>query len=72
VLFSGQPYIQARITLDPAKKFIDYALNTGATQQGIYRLEGQTLKLCMGTAKRPTEFESGPGRMLTVWKRIKS
>jgi uncharacterized protein (TIGR03067 family) len=72
VLFSGQPYMQARITLDPSKKSIDYALSTGATQRGIYQLEGQTLKLCTGTTKRPTDFEPGPGRTLTVWKRTSS
>ena len=28
---------------------------------GIYELDGNTLKICVGESKRPTEFASKPG-----------
>lgn len=72
VLFGGQPYMKASIALNPAKRSIDYALNTGGTQQGIYKLEGTALELCMAAAgrERPSDFKPGLGRTITVWKRI--
>ena len=31
------------------------------TMPGIYELDGNTLKICVGESKRPTEFASKPG-----------
>jgi uncharacterized protein (TIGR03067 family) len=49
--------------------------HTGRPAQGIYRLDGDTLKLCytMPGRDRPKEFESKAGSeaTLTVWKRAK-
>jgi uncharacterized protein (TIGR03067 family) len=49
--------------------------NAGKAAQGIYVLEGDTLKICytMPGAQRPKEFESttGSGATLVVWKRHK-
>jgi uncharacterized protein (TIGR03067 family) len=77
VLFGGQVFLKGRFTLDPSKspKHIDYAITSGtgagATQSGIYEINGKTLKLCMAAASgaRPTDFISskGNGRTLTLW-----
>lgn len=49
--------------------------NIGKTAQGIYLLEGDTLKVCytMPGAERPKDFESkaGSAATLVVWKRVK-
>jgi uncharacterized protein (TIGR03067 family) len=49
--------------------------NKGKAAQGIYLLEGETLKLCytMPGKDRPNEFESKPGSgaSFTIWKRAK-
>jgi uncharacterized protein (TIGR03067 family) len=49
--------------------------NKGKAAQGIYVLEGDTLKICytMPGKERPREFESKPasGATLVVWKRLK-
>jgi uncharacterized protein (TIGR03067 family) len=49
--------------------------NVGKAAQGIYVLEGDTLKICytMPGKERPKEFESTPGSgaTLVVWKRLK-
>jgi uncharacterized protein (TIGR03067 family) len=39
---------------------------------GIYQLDGDTLKWCVGRKKRPTEFETGDGAFLLILKRQKS
>lgn len=36
---------------------------------GIYHLDGDTLKWCVGRKKRPTEFETGGGQFLLILKR---
>jgi len=49
--------------------------NKGKPAQGIYSLDGDTLKICytMPGKDRPTEFESKPGSAATmlIWKRAK-
>jgi uncharacterized protein (TIGR03067 family) len=69
------------VTLDPART--PKAMNTwdldgpfqDQTVPGIYRLDGDTLKLCFARPgeKRPTEFttRSGTGFLVVVYKRQK-
>ena len=81
VTMAGQPYIKARITIDPSKKpkTIDYQMTDGFTkgrqQFGIYEVDGDTFKSCFAKpgAERPANFTSKPddGRTLSVWKREK-
>jgi len=51
-----------------------YGSNKGKKQLGIYELEGDLLKFCLGApgAERPGEFRSvkGDQRTLTSWKRL--
>jgi uncharacterized protein (TIGR03067 family) len=44
----------------------------GETQKGIYALEGDSLKICLGE-KRPSEFtaKAGSGQVMYVLKRVK-
>ena len=75
-----QTMLKVEFTFDHATTpaGIDYlnlqGAGKGKRQQGIYRLEGDLLTVCMSTpgAERPREFTSvrGDGRTLTVWKRI--
>jgi uncharacterized protein (TIGR03067 family) len=75
----GQVFFKAKITLDPSKrpKTIDYEMTEGLTkgnkQLGIYEVEGDTFKSCFGKpgGERPTDFTTGQGRTLSVWKREK-
>jgi uncharacterized protein (TIGR03067 family) len=81
VTIDGQPFMQAKYTVDPGKKpkTIDYTLtggpNTGKNQLGIYELDGETVKFCFSAPgePRPTEFKTmeGSTRTLSVWKRDK-
>ncbi len=81
VLFGGQVFLKARVTIDASKspKQIDYAIassaSAGSTQLGVYELEGKALRLCMAAVgqARPADFTSakGDGRTLTEWKAVK-
>ena len=81
VLFGGQVFLKARVTIDPSKspKQIDYAIassaGAGSTQLGVYEIEGKKLKLCMAAVgrARPADFTSakGDGRTLTLWKPLR-
>ncbi len=78
VSMAGQVILKARFRVDRTKEpmTIDYALllspNEGKMQQGIYALEGKTLRTCFSSPgqARPDEFASvpGDGRTLAVWK----
>ena len=71
--------MKATIKIDPSKnpRAIDYVVAAGPTQGqthlGIYSLDGDTFKSCIGApgTERPTDFTSKPGdqKTSTVWKR---
>jgi len=77
----GQLLFKAKFTIDPAKKpkTIDYEVIDGAfngmTLRGIYEVEGDTLRFCVGQpgVERPKEFHTSAGSrtFLVVWKREK-
>ena len=75
-----QTLMKMTFTCDSSKspKTIDYVhtagTNKGKTQLGIYELQGDVLRICMGVAggARAKKFESvrGNGLTLSVWKRL--
>jgi uncharacterized protein (TIGR03067 family) len=77
----GRVFVEHAVTLDPGRnpRAIDLSLtdNSGkiATQQGIYRIDGDSVTVCMmtGPGRRPTEFKAdkGTGNSLIVLKRHK-
>jgi uncharacterized protein (TIGR03067 family) len=65
---------QATAKIDATKKpkEIELVVGKGKAFLGIYKLEGETLTLCIGDQKtRPTEFESKKGRLLIQYKKHK-
>jgi uncharacterized protein (TIGR03067 family) len=80
VTVNGQIFMKAKYTVDPLKKpmTIDYTMtdgpSKGKTQQGIYAVDGDTVKFCFASPgqDRPTDFTSSAGsnRTLSVWKRM--
>ncbi|MEP6779059.1 MAG: TIGR03067 domain-containing protein [Gemmatimonadaceae bacterium] len=81
VTMSGQVQVHAGFVVDPTQspKHINYFdlknPDKGFTQLGIYELNGDTLKACMGgkVKPRPTTFESvkGDGQTFSIWKKLK-
>ncbi len=75
-----QVMMKVFFTHDSSKSpgFIDYVnvagANKGKAQRGIYKFDGDVLRVCVGAPEsaRPAEFESrrGDGRTVTVWKKI--
>jgi uncharacterized protein (TIGR03067 family) len=75
----GKVAVRGTFTLDPSKspKWLDATFLEGGpkgeTVRGIYELNGDTLRVCVGTPEtdRPTVFESKPdsGLRLIVYKR---
>jgi uncharacterized protein (TIGR03067 family) len=80
VTMGDQVFLKAKITIDPLKKpkAMDYDMTEGVTkgkkQVGIYELDGDTFKSCFAKpgADRPTDFNPGEGRTVSVWKREKA
>jgi hypothetical protein len=80
-MINGQLIMRAKFKLDPSKspRHIDYEVlegpAKGGTMQGIYELEGNTVKFCFGPpgGERPSKFESqlGERRTFSVWKKKK-
>ncbi|HKQ36746.1 MAG TPA: TIGR03067 domain-containing protein [Verrucomicrobiae bacterium] len=76
VMMGDQTFLKAKIIIDATKnpKTIDYEMTEGVTkgkkQLGIYELDGDTFKSCFAKpgADRPTNFEPGEGRTVSVWK----
>jgi uncharacterized protein (TIGR03067 family) len=76
VMMGPQTVLHARFAVDRSHSpmWMNYVhVNGGATQLGIYKVEGGTLTTCMAKAgaPRPAKFESpkGSGNTLGVWKR---
>ena len=77
----GKVAVRGTIKLDPTKspKWLDATFTqggpTGETVRGIYQLDGDTLKVCVGTpeTERPAKFESKSGTKmrLIVYERKK-
>ena len=63
----GGPY-----SVDSSKKpkTIDLTLKDNNPRKGIYELDGDTLKICIGV-ERPTEFKSAEKVMVMTLKRVK-
>jgi len=78
---SGTMYWKLKFVIDPSKspKTIDYAITggpaAGSRQMGIYEIDGDTCKLCVGKLNggRPKSFDAGPhsGDTASTWKRVK-
>jgi uncharacterized protein (TIGR03067 family) len=76
VMMGPQTVLHVKFAVDRAHSphWINYAHVTGgATQLGIYKLEGNTLTTCVAKAAdpRPATFDTkkGDGRTLGVWKK---
>ena len=79
---SGTMYWKVKFAVDPSKnpKTIDYEITggpaAGAKQFGIYELNDDTCKLCVGklNGARPKNFDAarGTGNTASTWKLVKS
>jgi uncharacterized protein (TIGR03067 family) len=79
---SGTMYWKVKFAIDPSKspKTIDYQIiggpAAGTKQLGIYELNEDTCKLCVGklNGERPKTFDarSGTGNTASTWKRVQS
>jgi len=74
VSMGGKVVMKADFTVDRTQKpnHIDYWLKGGQTQQGIFELKGQELKVIFAAPgkPRPADFSTtlGDGKIFTVWK----
>ena len=74
VTMNGQVMVKARFTVDRNQQpcTIDYLLDNGQPQHGIYELTGKKLKVIFSAPgqPRPADFSTakGDGKTLTLWK----
>ena len=74
----GKPESKGTVKLDPKRDPKGYEVTTpeGKVVPGIYELDGDTLKVCLGTPgdERPKTFETSQddGRTLVVYRRERS
>jgi uncharacterized protein (TIGR03067 family) len=64
-----------KIKIDPGKQSINASIEKGDREgdllPGIYELNGDTLKICLGTDdNRPKDLKAGANRLLIVCKRV--
>jgi uncharacterized protein (TIGR03067 family) len=76
VMMGPQTILHAKFAVERSHSpmWMNYVhMRGGASQSGIYKLEGSVLTTCMGKpgGARPDSFVSvtGDGRTLTVWKK---
>jgi uncharacterized protein (TIGR03067 family) len=66
--------LKVKLQIDATKepKHIDRIVASGRSSVGIYKFEGDTLRICDGTdGQRPAEFKTTPeGGRMVVWKRV--
>jgi uncharacterized protein (TIGR03067 family) len=77
-LGKGKPELEGTFKLDPKRephKGYEVTTPRGVVTKGIYELDGDTLKVCLGSTgdEAPKAFETEPldGRTLIVYKREK-
>jgi uncharacterized protein (TIGR03067 family) len=67
---------EGTFAIDSSKKpkTIDYTAATGFLMEGIYELDGDTLKICMGGfgSKRPAVFKSKGDMVVFTYERVKA
>lgn len=80
IVWTGKKPREMRFTLDPTKDpqeidlFLPEPSGTDEVHRGIYRLDGDTLRLCKAQAAekpRPSAFKTAPGSgvFMVTWKR---
>ena len=81
VQFGDYIFLKATVSIDATKELaeIDYVItegpDKGKVRKGIYELDGDTFKSCMGLPDKPRpktfEGKQGDGQTYSVWKRQK-
>jgi uncharacterized protein (TIGR03067 family) len=73
--FGDKRIMKARYTVDRSAEphTIDYALNGGGAQYGIWRFVGEILEISFALPgkARPADFEAAKGRTVTSWRRVR-
>jgi uncharacterized protein (TIGR03067 family) len=70
----GKADDEGTFAIDSSKqpKTIDWTASTSALMEGIYELDGDTLKMCFGNPnERPTDFKSKGDMVVFTYKRVK-
>jgi uncharacterized protein (TIGR03067 family) len=81
VRFGEYTFLKATVSIDATKEpaEIDYVIkegpDKGKVRKGIYALDGDTFKSCMGLPDKPRpktfEGKQGDGQTYSIWKRQK-